>query len=279
MKTHLDCIPCFMSQAIRAGRIVTDDENKIKQILDSLGAMIKDIPMDMPPPETASIVYQGIREITGVDDPYSEIKKSNIKEALSLHPKFKKIVTESNNRLLTAIRIAIGGNVIDLGVNKEFNIDKDITEILQQDFAILHFKEFINELNKAKSVLYIGDNAGESVFDKILIEELGKPVTYAVRGIPIINDVTYDDAIASGLDDVTKVISSGSKAPGTILESCNKEFLRRFNDADLIISKGQGNYEGLSNVKRTVFFLLKAKCHIIANNLGVKENDIVLKMI
>lgn len=279
MKTYLDCLPCFMSQALRAGRMATKDEKKIKELLDSVGCLIKDIPMDNTPPETGDLIYQKVREITGVEDPYKKIKESNIYEALALYPKLKQVVNNSDNRLLTAIRIAIAGNVIDFGVGKEFSIIEDVEKILVQEFAIFDFKEFIYQLEKAKSILYLGDNAGESVFDKILIEEMGKPVTYVVRDVPVINDVTVEDAISSGLDDVAEIISSGSSAPGTILNLCNDAFLTRFNHADMIISKGQGNYEGLSNVDRSVFFLLKAKCYVIANNLNVKENDIVLKMI
>lgn len=279
MKTYLDCLPCFMYQALRAGRVSTDDENKIKHLIDSVGNMLKDIPMDNTPPETGDIIYREVRKITGVYDPYKKIKEANIKEALSLYPELKKIVYASDNRLLTAIRIAIAGNVIDLGVNKEFNIIKDLEKTLRQDFAILHFNEFVTQLEKAKSVLYLGDNAGESVFDKILIEELEKAVTYAVRDIPVINDVTLKDAIDSGLDEVAEIISSGTSAPGTILDLCNNTFLERFYRADMVISKGQGNYEGLSNVDRSLFFLLKAKCKVIANDLKVQENDIVLKAI
>ena len=278
MKTYLDCLPCFMSQALRAGRMATKDEKKIKELLNSVGCMIKDIPLDSTPPETGDLIYQKVREITGVDDPYKKIKESNINEALALYPKLKQVVNNSDNRLLTAIRIAIAGNVIDFGVRKEFNILEDVEKILCQEFAILDFEELSYQLNNAKSILYLGDNSGESVFDKILIQELGKPVTYVVREIPVINDVTFEDAISSGLDDVAEIISSGSSAPGTILNLCNDDFLYRFNNADMIISKGQGNYEGISNVDRSVFFLLKAKCNVIANNLDVKENDIVLKM-
>jgi len=279
MKTYLDCLPCFMSQALRAGRMATKDEKKIKELLDSVGCMIKDIPMDSTPPETGYLIYQKVREITGVEDPYKKIKESNIKEALVLYPKLKQVVKNSGNKLLTAIRIAIAGNIIDLGVGKEFNILKEVDKILDQEFAIFDFEKFQYQLKNAKSILYLGDNAGESVFDKILIGELSKPVTYVVRDIPVINDVTFEDAISSGLDEVAEIISSGSSAPGTILSLCNDAFLDRFNNADMIISKGQGNYEGLSNVDRSVFFLLKAKCNVIANNLQVKENDIVLKSI
>ncbi|NQU80126.1 MAG: DUF89 family protein [Bacteroidetes bacterium] len=277
MKTYLDCLPCFMDQALRAGRIATNDEKKIKKLLDSIGALIKDVPMGNTPPETGDVIYRKVREITGVADPYKKIKKTNIKEALSLYPELKKIVSTSGNKLLTAVRLSIAGNVIDLGVNKKFNISEDVGKILKQDFAILHFDEFAEQVKKARSILYLGDNAGESVFDKILIEELKKPVIYVVREIPVINDVTLEDAIDSGLDEVAEIISSGTSAPGTILDLCNDAFLERFNNADLIISKGQGNYEGLSNTHRPLFFLLKAKCSVIAKNIGVEEGDIVLK--
>lgn len=277
MKTYIDCIPCFMDQALRAGRIATKDEAKIKELLNSVGCMIKNIPMESTPPETGDIIYREVSRITGVNDPYKEIKKSNIKEALALYPELKEMVKASENSLLTAIRIAIAGNVIDLGVNKEFNLIEDIRTIIKQDFAIFHFDEFAEALSKAKSILYLGDNAGESVFDKILIEEIGKPVTYAVRDIPVINDVTYEDAIASGLEEVAEIISSGTSAPGTILHTCNPAFLKKFNHSDMVISKGQGNYEGLSNTDRSVFFLLKAKCKVIANDLNVIVNDIILK--
>ena len=277
MKTFLDCLPCMMDQALRAGRIATDDERIIKKLLDAVGAMMKDIPLENTPPETGEIIYRKVREITGVTDPYKEVKKANIEEALSLYPELKKIVKESDNSLLTAIRIAIAGNVIDLGVNKKFNLVEDVRKILKQDFAILDFEKFEKQLEIAGSVLYLGDNAGESVFDKILIEELNKPVTYVVREIPVINDVTKEDAIASGINEVAEIISSGTTAPAVILSLCNNEFIERFNNSKMIISKGQGNYEGLSDVKQPVFFLLKAKCFVIANDLNVEENDIVLK--
>lgn len=279
MKTYLDCIPCFIEQALRAGRIATNNETKIKELLDSVCSMMKDIPMNNTPPETGNIIYRKVREITGVTDPYKKIKKTNIEEALSIYPNLKKIVNDSDNSLLTAVRLAIAGNVIDFGPNKKFDLNESVRHILKQDFAVLHFSEFIKQIEKAESILFIGDNAGESVFDKILIEEIGKPVVYVVRDVPVINDVTRENAIDSGLNEVAEIISSGTTAPGTILDLCNDDFLKRFNNAEIVISKGQGNYEGLSNVSRSVFFLLKAKCPIIANDLNVKENDIVLKSI
>ncbi|MBC8385709.1 MAG: DUF89 family protein [Candidatus Cloacimonetes bacterium] len=277
MKTYLDCLPCFLQQALRAGRIATDDEAIIKKLLDEVGAMIKEIPMENTPPQTGAIIYPKISEITNNADPYKVIKEKNITHALHLYPELKKKVEKSDDSLLTAIRLAVAGNVIDLGVNREFDLVEEIEKILHQEFAVFDFESFKQELNNAKEILYIGDNSGEAVFDKILIEELGKPVTFVVREIPIINDITEKEARQIGIDKIAEILSSGTTAPGTILELCNQEFIRKFYDADLVISKGQGNYEGLSGVQRSIFFLLKVKCPVIAENIGVREDDIILK--
>ena len=158
-----------MYQALRAGRIATNDEKKIKKLLDRVGAMIKDIPMENTPPEMGNIIHQEVREIVGVNDPYNKIKESNIKEVKELYPELKEIVSNSNNKLLNAIKLAIAGNIIDFGVNKSFNISEHFRQVLNQEFAIMDFDEFVAQSVKAESILYIGDNAGESVFDKILI--------------------------------------------------------------------------------------------------------------
>ncbi len=277
MKTYLDCIPCFMNQALRGGRIATKNENTIKELLNEVGRMVPELPMNNTPPETGAIIYKKIRQITGSDDPYKKIKEKNIKEAQTLCSKLLSKLNESEDKLLTAIRLAVAGNIIDLGIDREFNILEDIEKILDQEFSIFDYDQFKNQLKYSEDILYIGDNSGEAVFDKLLIEVLGKPVTFVVREIPVINDITMQEAKIIGLEKVAKIISSGSTAPGTILNLCNKEFINIFNKSDMIISKGQGNYEGLSQVNRSVFFLLKAKCQVIADNIGVKENELVLK--
>ena len=277
MKTYLECIPCFVKQALRAARLSSNDEHEIKALMDRIGCRIKDITLDQTPPEMGLIIYDEIHKITGIDGPYKKEKKAHIKEAKCLYPELKKRLQLSDGPLLMAVRIAIAGNVMDLGMDKKFHIENDLELILEREFAICDINEFRDKLNKAEHILYLGDNAGESVFDKILIETLAKPVTYVVRGRAIINDVTMEDAIDSGLDEVAEIISSGSPAPATILDLCNEDFLKRFKQADMIISKGQGNYEGLSDTDRPVFFLLKAKCPVIAGDIGVKEDDIVLK--
>ncbi len=277
MRTYLDCIPCFFNQALRAGRIATGNEEKLKKLLDEIGTMLSEIPLESTPPETGMLVYQKVREITGQYDPYRELKRESTEKALALYPAVKRMVETSDDRLLTAIRVAIAGNVIDFGVHSNFDIEAELAEVLTKEFAIFDYDDFKDCLAKAEEVLYIGDNAGESVFDRILIEELKKPVTYVVRALPVINDVTYEDAVAAGLDTVASILSSGTPAPGTVLQTCSPEFKEVYRNAEFILSKGQGNYEGLSEEKRPIFFLLKAKCWVIAHDIGVNEGDIVLK--
>jgi len=277
MKTYLDCLPCFLEQALRAARIATDDEKKIKKVLDEVGMMLGNIPLESTPPESGRLIYHKVSEITGNSDPYREIKRESTEKALSLYQFLKSEVDKSNDRLLTAIRIAIAGNVIDFGPNKGFNLKHDTEEILDKRFAICDDALFKSFLGKADEILFIGDNAGECVFDRVLIEEMNKPVTYVVRDIPIINDATHEDAVEAGIDKVATIMSSGTDGPGVVLKTCNSEFRRVYNNSEFIISKGQGNYEALSDESRPVFFLLKAKCSVIADDIGVSEGDIVLK--
>jgi len=277
MRTYLDCLPCFLSQALRAARLATHDEKKIKKVLDEVGMTLRNLPLESTPPETGRLIYHKVGEITGNLDPYREIKSESTKKALSLYPFLKSQVVKSTDRLLTAIRIAIAGNVIDFGPNRDFDLKDEVDEILEKDFAVFDYRGFIDCLDETREILYIGDNAGECVFDKILIEEMKKPTLYAVRKTPVINDATYDDAIQAGIDKVATILSSGTDAPGTILKTCSSEFLNVYKDSNFIISKGQGNYEALSNERRSIFFLLKAKCRVIADDIGVDEGDIILK--
>ncbi len=186
------------------------------------------------------------------------------------------MVDDSQDRLMAAVKVAIAGNIIDFGANADFDLRNDIETILSQDFGINHYKEFCEGLGGAKKVLYIADNAGETVFDRILIEEIQKPVIYVVREKPVINDAVRKDALEAGIGSVAEIISSGCDAPGTILKLCSSEFMKVYRSADFVISKGQGNYEGLSGEARPIFFLLKTKCAVIARDIGVEKGHIIL---
>jgi uncharacterized protein with ATP-grasp and redox domains len=266
-----------MNQALQAAKKATDNEELIQEILTETAGLLHTIDMSCIPAETGKLVYKIVQDKTGNSDPFYIEKQKSIKEALAMLPELEKLTEESEDSLLTAIRIAIAGNVIDFGVNKVFDLKKDARKILKQEFAVSHYDDFKKSLNRAETVLYIGDNAGESVLDRVLIKELKRPVFYAVRESPIINDTTLQDALDSGLDKDAKILSSGVSEAGTIIKKSSAEFREIFEEADLVISKGQGNYEGLSEEKREIFFMLKAKCPVVAGSLKVPENSIVLK--
>lgn len=276
MNSYLDCYPCFFTQAIRTSRMITSDDKKIWEILNEVSLSLPEIPFGATPPEIGREVYRIISKRTGIKDPYRKIKEKCTRQALSLYPELKKLINSSQDRLMTAVRLSIAGNIIDFGVNFDFDLKKDVGTILSQDFSINHYREFCEALDKARKILYLADNAGETVFDRFLIEEINKPVIYVVRAHPIINDATREDALLAGIDKVAEIVSSGCDAPGNILKFCSDEFLKVYRSADLIISKGQGNYEGLSDEDRPIFFLLKAKCHVIARDIGIDEGSIVL---
>ena len=277
MKTYLDCIPCFFEQALRAGRIATDDERVIRRLRDEVGRLLPDISLDSTPPETGRLIYRLVTQITGNPDPYRELKRESTEKALTLYPSMKETILAAEDSLLTAIRIAIAGNIIDMGPSAIFDIDATLRDALIRPFAICDYVPFGKELADCGSILYIGDNAGETVFDRLLIEQMNKPTTFVVREKPIINDATHEDAVQAGLDKVATIMSSGADAPGAVIETCSAEFRMKLDDADFVIAKGQGNYEALSDYPRPIFFLLKAKCRMIAKSLGVQKGDLILK--
>jgi uncharacterized protein with ATP-grasp and redox domains len=276
MKAYLDCYPCFLAQTLKTARLVTSDERDLRNILDEVGLALAGRSLDAPPPVISQAVYRIIANRLGVRDPYREIKQACIRQALSLVPRLKRLVVESPDRLWTAAKLAIAGNVIDFGANLDFDLKTDVDQILAQDLAVNHYPEFRERLDKADRILYLADNAGETVFDRLFIEELAKPVIYAVRQSPIINDALYADALESGIGEAAQIISSGVGTPGTVLAFCSSEFLEVYRSADLIISKGQGNFEALSDEDRPIFFLLKIKCDVVARHLGRCKGDIVL---
>jgi uncharacterized protein with ATP-grasp and redox domains len=185
---------------------------------------------------------------------------------------WKEFVLNSSAPFYNALRLSVAGNIIDYGAaTVPDDIEVEIHQLLNQDLAIDQVSVLEKEIRKSKKILFLGDNAGEIVFDKLLIEFINHPnLIYAVRGEAIINDACMEDALQTGLTDVCRVITNGANAPSTLLELCSEEFLTHYHEADLIISKGMGNFEGLMNIKdKNIFFLLMAKCKPIADLLNV----------
>ena len=276
MKTYLECIPCFFIQVLRAAKATGLDEKKTEVLMKEIGKNLENFDLECSPPENAGFLYQRINEFTNMTDPYKVFKEESTKKCLEIYPAMKRKIEESDDRLLTAIRLAIAGNVIDFGALDDFDLETTIEKAMNKDFAVFDYERFKYLLDKTEEVLYIGDNAGESVFDSLLIEELGKPVKYVVREIPAINDVVYSDAVQAGIDRVAEIVSSGAQIPGTVTGKCSEKFRKIFYNSNFIISKGQGNYETLSEEKQLVFFLFLTKCSVVAEHLGVGKDDLIL---
>ncbi len=228
-------------------------------------------------PDFSRDLYRILKGYSGIDDPYkAEKHRSNI-QALELVPKLEEIIRQSADPFVTAIRLAIAGNVIDFAVHQSFDLEATIEKSLTAPFAADHTEELKSAVEKASSILYLGDNAGEIVFDKLFIRTMNhKNVTFAVRGMPVINDATLEDARFTGMHEVARIISNEYDAPSTLVEKSGREFREHFRNAELIISKGQGNLEGLykSDDKR-IFFILLVKCNVIAEILKVEKNSLV----
>lgn len=283
MKIFLHCLPCFARQAVESAEMSTDDPEMKEKIIRSALRKASEIPFDKSPPHMGKEIHKIIKDFLGDIDPYKDLKNLYNKKALDLYPRMKEIVASADDPLETAARLAIAGNIIDFGVsvaNNHFRLMDVINDTLKRPFAVDQYQEFKLDVINAKKILYAGDNAGEIVFDRILIEEIPgfrEKVIYAVKGSPVLNDVTIEDARDTGLTEIIEVIENGSDAPGTILEDCSDLFLKTYNEADIVIGKGQGNYETLSEFCEKCFYLLKAKCPVLARDLKVGVGDIVLK--
>lgn len=257
---------------MEVSHLITHDTGLQEKILRGVLGLLSEIHFDESPPHMATRIHRLIREMTNERDPYKRLKEMFNQVAMNLYPEMKERVRVSLNPFETAVRMAIAGNTIDCALVPELNpaqINDSIENALSSSIDSDSMSELASAISTAEKVLYIGDNAGEIVFDRILVEEMpGHKVTFAVRGYPILNDATMEDAVVTEMADLVRVIDNGCDIPGTILEECSESFRDCFKEADLIIAKGQGNYETLSSNEKPIFFLFKAKCPVVARDIG-----------
>ena len=283
MRTYMDCIPCFVRQALGALRQITDDEVVIERALKRVLAAASEISVEQSPPAMGKILHRIIREESGSSDPYAEIKVESNKAAMEAMGHVQELIEGSEWPFETACRFAIAGNVMDFGLMTMWDgnkLDEALDAAMGKDIDLQTVKELEDAINKADTILMLGDNAGEIVFDKLLLEQLPNPekVTYVVRGGPVINDAVMKDAEDVGIVGLAgEVIDNGNDAPGTVLEQSSDEFRKIFDSADVVISKGQGNYETLCDCYRKVYFLTQIKCEVLARDLNGAVGDWIVK--
>ncbi|NLB73958.1 MAG: DUF89 family protein [Firmicutes bacterium] len=286
MKVQLDCVQCSLRQALEAARLVTTDLDIQKTIVLKSLEILSKYDSYKTSPEMGGAVHEVVKEYTGNEDPYEKVKRVAIKMAHDAHPALKRYVETQEDRLLSALEVSAVGNLLDAGVYGDMrtvDMEAVLNRELTKGFTVCDIKALREDLKNAETIVIIGDNAGETVLDRILISEIknvsgGKVgVFYGVRGVPIINDATAEDAVASGLDHDATIISTGSVVPGLVLDKADPDFLKLYCDADVVISKGQGNYETLSDAAgRALYFLLKAKCEAVARDIAVSVGANVL---
>ncbi len=279
MRLHPECIPCFLSASLRAARILGLPDGARWEVVERVAPLALSLPREWPPLLVGGRVQRAVEEIAGQADPFAEVKRIANARAMARLDGLRDRVRGARDPLEEALRVAVAGNLIDFGVSDSFDLEEALA---RAEGAAAHFdyEGFARALSGARRILYIGDNAGEIAWDRLAVEELlgmGKEVTFAVRSGPALNDATLEDARYVGLDRLCRVIGTGAALPGITLEEASDEFRREFRNADLVLAKGMGNFEGLVGVSDKVFFLLVAKCLPVARELGVPVGTVVLR--
>jgi len=281
MRAYPACVPCLINQGLNAVRRLGLGKDKEKEIALRVVKFLSQFEeLDKSPAYYAYFVQKIVKEIAGTEDPFYKQKREANLKAMQMFPLVESLWESSSDRLATALKISAVGNYIDFAIKGEFEVEKEVKSILESEFAVWDYGPFRESLNRSRTVFIIGDNAGEIVFDKILVrtlKDMGKEVVYGVKGKPILNDATLEDAGEVSMTKLCRVVDNGSDKVGTWLEDCSEEFLEIFWNSDLVISKGQANFETLSDADKEIFFLLIAKCEPIASETGGKVKRLILK--
>lgn len=273
------CLPCMVEQAIKTANMVNAADRDVlyKKIL----AQMSEMDFSMSTPEVVGDSNEIIKAHVGCIDPYKEVKDRYNRMFLEKMPEYAKNISDFSD----AVKYAIAANIIDFNpihINVHEEMERVFSKISELTLTIDDRASLEADIKYAKTVLYLGDNCGEICFDKLLIEHIKRLnhnccVYYAVRGAAVINDNTYEDALSVKMDDVATVISNGDHSPGTVLSRVSKEFLELFASADVVISKGQGNFETLEGCGREIYFMLMAKCPVVAEALSVPLRSLLCK--
>ncbi len=280
MRVQNECFGCNLRQAQEAAHIAGADSACIWKISREVCRIYADADPHWTPAYMTTLAHRVAQNMTGKRDIFLELKRQYNQMALELYPRLKKFVGTGGEALERAIRVAIAGNIIDLGVYSEIGIDEIVRQVEEEhEWEIFDFMDFRQEIERSRKIVYVGDNAGEVVFDRVFLEEItdGREIVFLVKSGPISNDALLDDAREAGVDVFAEVRTTGQAEIGFIPEYAPSQVHGFWREADLIISKGQGNFETLSSRIENIYFLLKAKCIPVARELGVTQGALVLK--
>jgi len=277
MNLTLECIPCIINSLIKLVRSGVLPEEFAETGMRRLLVRLAEVDYHIPPPAFGREMHRMIRRLVNDPDPYRSIKKNSNKRMLEMQQAFEEMVLTAKDPFDMALRLAIAANVIDFGLEHRLDLMETLNRAVHAQFAVDDSHSLRADVHAARTVLYIGDNCGEIVLDKLFLKTIRHPnVYFVVRGSPIINDATMADAALVKMEEVAKVITTGDDAPGVVWETASDEFKRRWDQADVIIAKGQGNLEGLMEISQNIYFLLITKCDVIARHIGVTVGDFVV---
>ncbi len=275
MNAFLECLPCFLRQALNAARrSAPDDEDLSRRAVRAWTARLAELNWDQPTPALAAELYGLMARLTDCPDPFAAHKRRANERVKALLPHLESLVFKADDPLQAALELSITGNYIDAGVGQERDWEAALVGETGQSLEGGDYERFQKTVEERRDVLIVGDNAGEIGLDTLLVRALkarGVEVTYAVRPAPILNDATLEDAREVGLIDLCPVITTGARAPGAVLALCSEEFLDHLRGAGVILSKGQGNFEALRDEWPGIFYAFKVKCPVVADFLGVEE--------
>ena len=281
MKSYIDCVHCYLKQCVSCMELAGVGEDRMFEIMNELLDYVKSFNREDSPACNSSRAILKTYELTGAEDPYRTAKKESNDLALGLYGRLKEIILKSGDGLYTALKISVAGNVIDLGINRNYDVESSLRHSLETGFTLDHYQKFLTKLQQSDAIVILGDNAGEIVFDRLLVEELktrGREVIYIVKSGPVLNDSTIEDSVYTGMDKVARVLANGMNYLGTYIDGVTSEVREILKNSQVIIAKGQANFESLEAEKwaqNRVFFLLKAKCENVAKAIGVNFGDVV----
>lgn len=281
MKAQLECFTCNIRQAQEAAEIAGGDFNLLWRVSQQVCALYAQADPQWTPAYMTTLAHNIAKEVTGVEDIFYSLKKHYNRMALELYPRLREFVDQGENRLERAVCVAIAGNIIDLGVYREVDAESILKQVESVQWGKYDFSTFARDVKRAEIIVYLGDNAGEIVFDRVLVEEMKtlgeKEVFFVVRSGPISNDALLEDAYEVGLDSLVHLLTTGGAETGIDFAKAPTELQEIWKRADVIISKGQGNFESLNGRKENIYFLLKAKCVPVAREFGVPQGALILK--
>lgn len=278
MNLTFDCYECVLKQALLLAGQISQNDSKRREIMREMLDFIRHNAEHIVPPEMAMYLFGVFERETGISDQFREIKIKSTRLGLELLDEFRTLVNNSDDPLKTAIRISIGGNIIDYGVNPHFQLADaadEIRKVLDMPYDQAALDDLAERIRSAKQVFYMLDNCGEAVLDRLVLENIPGKVVVGVRGKPAINDVTRTEAIESGITN-WEIVDTGVGAPGVLLDKAPAEFLDAIKKSDLVITKGQGNFESLESrfTAKPLYFLMRIKCKVIAEFLKVPMGSI-----